>query len=930
MNLDNLAIQKSLINKKIDCIEHNPKIITNGDSKGIQEKIKEILRKSSRVDIAVSYAVWSGLSLIFDDLKKFNIRSRIIVTTEGEVTDIRSLEALKSLKISSKVYDPKYGDMGFHLKSYLGENLKENTILVGSSNISLRAFGLGIEVKAQETGQIVSEYRDNFESIWNSKSSKDITDEFIFQYRDRFEKKRKLLKKIANFKMNEEIVPNYMQKKALEKLEECREDFDRGLVIAATGTGKTYLSAFDVKNKKVKKLLFLVHNRLILTDAIEAFKKVFKDKKILELTSRNTLQEILNADFIFSTDKTAKNRFYRNIEFQNDFFDYIIYDEAHKIGEETIYKDLVQWFKPKFSLGITATPERSDNPKYLFEIFKYNIPYEIRLLDAMEHELICPFTYYGYNLDEKLLKKGERFDSEKLAKYLKGIIDKKGHYGTKLKGIVFCRDVQEAEELSHEFKKINIKSFCASGGNVNRDSIEDAISSMKGGDINSIELICVVDRFNEGVDIPGVNTIIMLRNTSSSIIYLQQLGRGLRRTEDPHKYITVFDIIGNSKNNFSIAEVLTGNTTVDKRKLFTHANTNFKKVSPFINVEIEKEAMEKIISSISKEFKVEARLKQKMRDELYRYKEIPTLLELYKNPNFKELELLQLLCKNFYDVFTQKYIEKYEINGESIFLSKFFNFITQFIFRAYDEKTLYDYSNLLKGKKIENEFLIKILSHKDDFKDNILSAIKSDYYRSNYSLPKVFLYEDEKLFLNEDIIIKLKDEKAYNLYLEHIDLIEYLSKNHKYKMKTFDLVDKGEFLLNSGSKDCYMNAVGEVIDEKNKKVYCPITISKEETFHNNYIYDLNKIVYLTKTSNSERQAKEKLEKLIENNYEFCIGVKFPHLQYSSTSFFNMGRVKIIGVPKINKTEKGKFNYKINFQLEKNIPKELLQYQDLKS
>lgn len=928
----NLEIEKSLIDKNINCFDHTPKIVVNGNSKNLKDKVKEILKKSKRIDIAVSYVVWSGLSLLIEDLKKFDSTSRIIVTTEGFVTDIKSLEALKDLEITTKVYEPENGQMGFHLKSYFGETLEENIILVGSSNISIRAFGLvhemGIEVKAKKDGKIVEEYKDTFETIWNDKSSKIITEEVIREYKEKYYKQLEFNKQLHNLSLNIEIKPNYMQKQALEKLKECREEYDKGLVIAATGTGKTYLSAFDVKNFGAKKVLFLVHNRLILTDGIKTFKKVFKDKKILELTGKNTFEEIKESDFIFTTDKSAEKFFYKNEEFKKDYFDYIIYDEAHKIGENTIYRNLIEWFKPKFTLGITATPERSDNPKYLFEIFEYNVPYEIRLLDALENELICPFTYYGYNIQEKLLKSKEKFHIENLGIYLKNLIEEKGHYGEHLKGIVFCRDVQEARELSEEFNRLNIPSYCASGEGINRDEIEEAILKLKSDKGKDVQLICVVDRFNEGVDIPQINTIIMLRNTTSSIIYLQQLGRGLRRTEDPHKYVTVFDIIGNSKNNYSIAEVLTGNTTADKRKLFYHANSKFNRVSPFINVEIEKEAMEKIIKSISKDFKVENRLKKKFKEELCRFKEIPQLLELYKNPNFQELELLQLLSRNFYDVFLERYVEKYKVNKESTFLSKFFTFISQFIFRAYDKETLCDYGNLLKGERISNKILIEILTHRDDYKDNISSAIKSDYYNEKYKLPKVFLYENGALYLNDKIIEKLKDENAYELFLEHIELIKYLGKTHNYKMKTFNLVDKGEFLFNSGSRDCYMNAIGERIDRDKKRVFCPITISEKETFHNNSICDSDKIIYFTQASNSKIQAEKKIKEFLKENYKFYIGAKFPHLQYGGTSLFYMGDVKIIGDPILNITDKGKYNHMITFQLEEKIPEELLQYKTL--
>ncbi len=925
----NLTIEKSLFNCNVNSHDHNPKVITNDYNKNIKNKVIELLNSSSRIDIAVSYSVWSGLSLIYSSLKKFDDNSRIIVTTEGEVTDPRSLRALKELPIQSKVYDPSKGEMGFHLKTYLGENNENSTLLIGSSNISSRAFGLvhemAMEVKANCEGQVIKEYKETFENLWNNSSSKQITDKLISDYTIKFKEVRKISKQISNLKLNSKITPNYMQEKALEELEECRKYHDRGLVVAATGTGKTYLSAFDVKYSNSKKTLFLVHNRLILTSAIETFKKIFPTKKILELKSENTKEEILEADLIFTTDKTAYTKLHN--DYPSDLFDYIVYDEAHKIGEGTKYQELIEWFTPRFTLGITATPERSDNPKYLFETFKYNVPYEIRLLDAMNHQLICPFTYYGYDLDERLLKTKERFDYEKLSYYLKGLIEEKGHYGEKLKGIIFCKDIKEANDLSAELTNIGIRSKSANETHITREKIEKYIIDLKSDQPNTLEIICVVNKFNEGVDIPDINTIIMLRNTSSSIIYLQQLGRGLRKTDDPHKYVTVFDIIGNAKGNYSIAEVLTGNTTVDKRKLYSHANKGFKTVSPFINVEIQEEAMENIIKSISNDFKVETRLKEKFRDELYRFFEIPTLLELYTNPNFKELELLQLLLKNFYDAFESKYFEKYNIKRQDQFLSKFFGFITQFIFRAYDNKTLSDYSKLLKGETCSNETLISTLTHKDDF-DGISSAIKSDYYRSGNDFPRVFILREGILTINPNIFETLKEKNAYELFLEHIELIDHLSETDSYTMEKFSLIDKGEYLFNSGAKDCYMNAVGEKPDHLNKKVYCPITISSGETFHDNYILDENKIVYLTQASGTEGKANEKLKRFIDEGYEFYICAKFPHLKYSSTSFFNMGKVKIIGTPEPNITDKGKYNHKITFELDENIPQELIQYKSL--
>lgn len=923
------ATKKSLFNKKLDSITYNPNLVVNTNVKNIKDKVQDLLRTSKRVDIAVSYAVWSGLSLIYQDLKKFDSNSRIIVTTEGMVTDPRSLKKLLELPMKSKVYTPRLGDKGFHLKTYLGEGKDQFKIILGSSNISARAFGLvhelAVEINSKKDGYIIEEHTDIFNNIWKDPLSNTITTELIEKYILSFNEKKEFNKKIHDFQLKNKIIPNYMQEKALIELRKCRKESKKGLVIAATGTGKTYLSAFDVKQFKAKKVLFLVHNRLILTSAIETFQKIFPCKKLLELNSLN-IANIRDYEMIFTTDKTAYNYLYNKIS--NDYFDYIIYDEAHKIGENTKYHSLMSFFSPQFTLGITATPERTEDPKFLFDIFNYTVPYEIRLLDAMNHQLVCPFTYYGLDLEEKLLEPNQKFNYHELAKFMKQQLEEKGHFGEKLKGIVFCSQMNEANKLSVELNKIEINTRSITSNNSNRKDVEKYIKQLK-NDTDDVELLCVVNKFNEGIDIPEINTIFMIRSTTSSIIYLQQLGRGLRKTEDPHKYVTVFDIIGNSNNNYSIAEVLTGNTTADKRTLFEHANEEFKTISPFINVKIEEKAMENIIKSISNNFKVESRLKTKIIDELYRFKEIPRLMELYNNPNFKELDLLQLLFKNFYDPFMDKYIEKYNIAKDDKFLMKFFGLITQFTFRSYNSDMLKEYVKLLRGEEISDLELISILVAKET--DGKKTAINSDYFKKGNDFVNIFNY-DTKLSLTTEVIQELKNKNAYELFIEHIELFEELSKKESYKMKTFDLVDKGEFLYNMDAKDCYMNAVGERIDHQQKKFYSPIKITNSDSFHDNYIDDKGRIVYMTQESLTMEGALKKVA-MLEDGYKMVVCAKFPHLGYSSTAYFNLGETIIDEISPIKIQEKKnssgkiikKYNNKIFLRLDKKIPEEFLQY-----
>lgn len=925
-----IKIRKSLYDKNTVGFEYNPQIVSNVNIKTIKERLINNLKESNRVNIAVSYIVWSGLSLIYNHLKKFDKNSRILVTTEGFVTDPQSLRRLMELELQVRVYEPYTRDSkGFHLKSYHFGKDDHSTILIGSNNISARAFGLAhemaVEVDSNEEGMFINKYEEVFDHVWNDPSSQPLTEEFIKGYEEFYQEKTKMDQVSFQFGLSEDVIqPNYMQREALRELENARNTSDRGLVIAATGTGKTYLSAFDVKASKAKKVLFLVHNRLILSSAMESYQRIFQDrKKIIELKGKN-VDEIESADFIFTTDKTAYNHLFNKVN--RDYFDYIVYDEVHRIGEETIYSELIDYFTPKFNLGITATPERTEDPRSVFKTFEYNVVYEIRLLDSLHHELICPFTYYGLNLDSKLLDANQEFDFPELAKFIKKMIDDKGHYGEKLKALVFASNIIEAKSVTDALNNIGYKAEVAVSGTATTEEIEDYIRSLKSNEDGSVEIITTVNRFNEGIDIPEINTIIMLRNTTSSIIYLQQLGRGLRKTYDPHKYVTVFDIIGNSKNNYTIAEVLTLNTTADKREMYKHASNNFETVSPFINVEIDEKAMENIIRSISNNFTVKTKLKNKFRDELNRYLEIPTLTELYNNPNFNELDLLQLMYKSLYQPFESYYHEKYNIPLDNLFIRKILELITQFTFRGYNSETLKDYVNLLKGDGTTNETLIRVLLPKE-VEVGITTAINSDYNKVSYDLPKAFELIDNKLYIRKEITDRLTELNALPLFEEHVELFEELSKRDDYQMQTFDLVDKGEFLFNKDAKDAYMNVVGERIDHDKKIVYCTIKITEKQSHYDNYIIDLDKVVYYTQNSNKREQAVNKINKITDGTYKFYIAAQFPHLGYVNTSYFNLGDVKVHEVSDVQVDSKGKFNHEIVFQLEEKLPMELLMYKE---
>ena len=361
-----------------------------------------------------------------------------------------------------------------------------------------------------------------------------------------------------------------MQREALKNLFELRQTKDRGLLISATGTGKTYLSAFDVKNVNPKKMLFTAHRKTILEKSKLTFENIIKDKK-MAVYGENGWE---NADYIFAMVQTLSRAEHLK-NFSEDFFDYIIIDEVHHSGAKT-YQALINYFKPKFLLGMTATPERTDDFD-VYGLFNHNIAYEIRLYDALRENLLCPFHYFGISdisVDGEIIN--EKASIKKLAadERVNHIIEKSRYYGysgDKLHGLIFVSRKDEAEILCEKFNERGIKSIFLTGDDTD-NTREKGIEKLEKGEI---DYIITVDIFNEGVDIPCVNQVILLRPTESSIVYIQQLGRGLRKSENK-EFVVILDFIGNYEKNFLIPAAISQNNSFDKdfMKRFLMNGTN--------------------------------------------------------------------------------------------------------------------------------------------------------------------------------------------------------------------------------------------------------------------------------------------------------------------------------------------------------------------
>lgn len=552
-----------------------PKLLSNKDHENVLTTLLKELNTCKSFIFSVAFITEGGLATLktaLYELEKRGISGRILTSTFLSFNNPKTFkELLKIPNLEVRISDEK----GFHSKGYIFDQENYYSLIVGSSNLTDSAlktnFEWNIYLNSLENGEVIKHFHDQFEIMWNN--SQKLSEDWIIKYQQQYTfnlqnsripntVRTPPLYVTNSMKEALEIQPNKMQIEALAQLKALRETgANKGLIISATGTGKTYLSAFDVRQFNPKKVLFVVHREQILKKAMQDYRKVLggneDDYGILSGNSKD-----LNARYLFATIQTISRDSYLDT-FAKEHFDYILIDEVHRAGANS-YLKIINYFKPKFLLGMTATPERTDNFN-IFELFDYNIAYEIRLQAALEEEMLCPFHYFGvvdYEIDGYTIDETTTLQKLISPERVKHIIEKITYYGysgDKLRGLMFCSSKDEARELSNI---LNFNGFSTTylTGDHSQEEREQAISKLEKGEL---QYILTVDIFNEGIDIPFVNQIVMLRQTQSSIIFIQQLGRGLRLHHEK-EYVTIIDFIGNYKNNFLIPIALSGDKTLNK------------------------------------------------------------------------------------------------------------------------------------------------------------------------------------------------------------------------------------------------------------------------------------------------------------------------------------------------------------------------------
>lgn len=592
-------------------------LVNNTTERNLLDVLTDSIEDCKSFYFNVAFVSYSGVQLLLDSLKiaeDKGIPGKLITGTYLNFTDPKAVRRLMEFNnLDIRIFQASE-TQGFHPKAYIFEYETYFKVIIGSSNLTNYALKSNIEwnlqVIAKETddqSHFLEYLKDSFNAIWDQchPNTSEILEDYGEYYTQVYKKdliEEPQARQIYTFPLPPRLRPNSMQLKAVDALESLREKgAERALAVAATGTGKTYMAAFDVKEVKPYTMLFIVHRALILKKAMESFQKILKvpSDKIGLFTGNN---KDYGASYLFSTNLSMSNNLHL---FSPDEFDYIIIDEAHHATSAT-YQKIINYFKPRFLLGMTATPERSDDGN-VYDVFDNNLAIDVRLREALGEGLLVPFHYYGITDQSEIDLSDDTLTPDQIAERLNVtsrvdfIIDRMNFYGYdgyKLKSLGFCITKKHAEFMATEFNKRGISSTYLTAES-SEEERRVAIDLLENDD-EKLSVIFTVDLFNEGVDIPSVNQVLMLRPTESPIIFTQQLGRGLRKHESKG-FLTVLDFIGNYSKSFLIALALYGSRSVSKKEITHAVKHDFRSIPGPSNIRMDKIAKEQILNQLERE-----------------------------------------------------------------------------------------------------------------------------------------------------------------------------------------------------------------------------------------------------------------------------------------------------------------------------------------
>lgn len=838
---------------------------------------------------------------------------------------------------------------GFHPKGYLFKEKDLYKIIIGSSNLTQTALATNQEwnlyLTSLENGEIVNQVMSEFNYQWEC--SKELTHDWIENYKKIYQEVKP--QRAQTIIVNEKITPNKMQEEALLSLKGLREEGkDKALLISATGTGKTYLSAFDVAAYQPKKMLFVIHRENIARAAMKTFKKVIKNKTMGLYTGTTQDQDV---DYLFATVQTISKEEHFS-KFAPDAFDYIIIDEVHRAGAAS-YQKLLGYFKPQFLLGMTATPERGDGFD-IYQMFDYNIAYEIRLKQAMEYDLLCPFHYYGIT---DLTINGETVDdnttfnslvSDVRVDHILENIHKFGYSGDRVRGLIFCSRKEEARKLSDLFNERGFKT-CALTGDDNEEARRQAMDSLESDDPHSLEYIFTVDIFNEGIDIPKVNQVIMLRPTESAIIFVQQLGRGLRKN-DSKEYVIVIDFIGNYEKNFLIPIALSGSMAYNKDELRRFISEGTLIIPGCSTISFDRITQERIYKSIDTANFSDIRIIKESYNQLKaKLGRIPHLVDFDNYGSIDVLRIFQNKSLGSYHKFLSKYEKDYHIE-----------------FDLKQEKYLtYISTKLAEGKRIHELEAIKVAIEDHE---NVLAHLKNKLFKeyhidmpelsyatiincltqnfatgtgSNTFSDSVFISEQGKDYkISDDFINELENKAFKDQVLEVVNFgIKRYKENYsqRYGLTDFCLYKKYTYedvcrLLNWDKSVVALNIGGYKYDARTNTFPVFINYYKEEEIADSVKYEdhlIDQDTLVAYSKNGRNLDSEEIKRVYDESHthvQVHLFVRKNKDDKGSKEFYYLGQMHAIDTPELEVMPNTSQNVvKLTYELEQPVRKDIYDY-----
>lgn len=944
------SLASALIDDKINSLpDLQPQIIYNDYNSGsnlLVELLQE-LQTCKRFYFAIAFITQSGLICLKECLKclqEKNITGDILTTDYLYFNQPKALQELQQYpNLNIRIYTKE----NFHIKGYIFEQNDYYTLIVGSNNLTQTALKANkewsLKINSLANGSLINNTLSQFQQMWQE--AMPLTDIWLKQYTDKYYSLQKLKREFATAQENistNDITPNKMQQEALKTLEKLQQDNKhKALLISATGTGKTYLSAFAVKKANPKRLLFLAHREQILKQACKTFAKIIPDIQYGILSANH---KDFHKPYLFATINMLSKE--ENLtQFAPTYFDYIIIDETHRAGASS-YLKILNYFQPQFLLGMTATPERTDGFD-IYQLFDHNIAYEIRLNQAMQENLLCPFHYFGITditVDNQEINDNSTFNDLTTDARVTHIINQSQYYGfsgERLRGLIFCSQIEEAQILSQKFNERGFNTIALSGKD-SQETRTNAIHKLEQKERSTgLDYIFTVDIMNEGIDIPAINQIIMLRPTKSAIIFVQQLGRGLRKY--PQKdYVVILDFIGNYQNNFMIPIALSGDTSYNKDNIRHYIAEGNRFIFGSSTIHFDKIARQKIYQAIdSAKLSDTALLKNEYLQLKQKLGKIPSIFDFSQ---FGSIDILKFLDKfKTYHNFLQKYDRDYTIR-----------------FNAIQEEILYFISyRFAKGKRIHELLALKLLlkntSHllmdithilTTKYHQELTEQIKVSLIRN---LTNLFTISNEQakfsncIFIkenNNDYIISdifksvLQDKNFYFQINEILDFaLERYQKYYQHKYKDTNLVlyqkytyEEVCYLLNWPQK-INPNAMAGYFYEKTTHTM-PVFINyiapdkKRVDYTNEFLSN----TLITAYSKSNRKLDSSDAKHIYNAKEeqnkLYLFVRKPSEDKEAKEFYFLGEITAQGNPEFAPKYNG---FKILYKLDTPVRADIFDY-----